>query len=229
VASSNNDLAEAKALLKSVPADVVGQRLRRARLKQGLSIRELAAKAEVSKTSIVRLEQGQPTFASTIVRICQALGLHLAGLADPRQIDEFAVVHRNEDDRWFDMTDFGAGPLGGKDKPLSEAERQKLSKDKIAVALLYLRSRLQGGLILPALLEIYDRSEVRSHPGEEMVYILEGTVRVFVGDQTFDLKTGECLTFWSAEAHAYAPAPGSSVPVRALSIRVDYPAGATRG
>lgn len=224
--SGKNDLAEAKELLQSVPAEVVGQRLRRARLKQGFSIRELAAKAEVSKTSIVRMEQGQPTFASTVVRICQALGLHLAGLADPHQIDEFAVPHRNEDDRWFDMTDFGAGPLGGKDRPLTKAERQKLSKDSVAVALLYLRSRLQGGLILPALLEIYDRSEVRSHPGEEMVYVLEGTARVYVGDQTFDLKEGECLTFWSAEAHAYSPAPDSPAPVRLLSIRVDYPASA---
>lgn len=216
--TGKTDLAEAKELLSHVPLDVVGQRLRRARLKQGLSIRELAAKAEVSKTSIVRLEQGQPTFASTVVRVCKSLGLHLAGLADPRQIDEFAVVHRAEDDRWFDMTEFGAGPLGGADRPLAASERV----GKAAVALLYLRNRLEGGMMLPALLEIYERSETRSHPGEEMVYVLEGTVRVYVGDQVFDLASGECVTFWSAEEHAYEPAPGSAVPVRALSIRVDY-------
>jgi transcriptional regulator with XRE-family HTH domain len=220
--SGKTDLAEAKELLKNIPLDVVGQRLRRARIKQGYSIRELAARAHVSKTSIVRLEQGLPTFASTVVRICQSLGLHLAGLADPRQIDEFAVAHRNEDDRWFDMTEFGAGPLGGKDRPLAPSERQTIAKDNIAVALLYLRNRLEGGLMLPALLEIYDQSEVRSHPGEEMVYVLEGAVRVHIGDQVMDLKQGECVTFWSAEAHSYSPAPGSAIPARALSIRVDY-------
>jgi uncharacterized cupin superfamily protein len=58
-----------------------------------------------------------------------------------------------------------------------------------------------------------------------MVYILDGIVRVHVGDQTYDLKAGECVTFWSAEEHAYSPAPGSQIPARALSIRVDYPRG----
>lgn len=220
--AGKTDLVQAKELLQKISLEVVGQRLRRARMKQGFSIRELAAKAQVSKTSIVRLEQGQPTFASTVVRICQSLGLHLAGLADPRQIDEFAVVHREEDDRWFDMTDFGAGPLGGQDRPLSPSERAGLVNGA-SVALLYLRNRLEGGIMLPALLEIYARSEPRSHPGEEMVYILDGVVRVHVGDQIYDLKAGECMTFWSAEEHAYEPAPGSPVPVRALSIRVDYP------
>lgn len=194
-------------------------------MKQGLSIRELAAKAEVSKTSIVRLEQGHPTFASTVVRVCQSLGLHLAGLADPRQIDEFAVVHRAQDDRWFDMTEFGAGPLGAQDRPLAPNERKEIANGRVAVALLYLKNRLEGGMMLPALLEIYERSEPRSHPGEEMVYVLDGTVRVYVGDQIYDLSTGECITFWSAEEHAYEPSPGSTVPVRALSIRVDYVRG----
>ena len=210
---------EAKKLLESVSANIIGQRLRRARLRQGLSIRDLATKAEVSKTSVVRIEQGEPAHATTVTKICGALGLHLAGLAAPDPDESITALHKSEDDRWFDMTDFGAGPIGDHVTPQDRAQAALNGMD---VGLLFLKNRLKGGMILPALLEIYGESESRSHAGEEMVYVINGELKIKVGPEEHILKSGECITFWSAEEHSYRPADPNQVPVTALSIRIDY-------
>lgn len=200
--------------VRALPPSVLGQRLRRARLRQNRSIRDLAALAGLSKNSIVRLEKGEPGHFGTIVKVCSAMGLHLAGLTNPEEsIGRSIAVHRREDDQWFDMTDFGAGPLG----ELSLEERHQAAK----VPLMMIRARLENGRLLPALLEIYEASEKRSHPGEEMVYVLSGSLLLSVGEQETRLEVGECATFWSAEAHGYAPADGSELPVRILSVRSD--------
>lgn len=210
---------EAKEILATVPANVIGQRLRRARLRQGLSIRDLATKAKVSKTSVVRIEQGEPAHASTVTKVCGALGLHLAGLAAPDPAESITALHKAEDDRWFDMTDFGAGPIGDN---VTRQDREEAAKNGMDVGLLFLKNRLKGGMILPALLEIYGESESRSHAGEEMVYVVEGELSIKVGPEEHILKAGECITFWSAEEHSYRPADPKKVPVTALSVRIDY-------
>lgn len=207
-------------LLRTVSPNVVGARLRRARLRQGLSIRDLAERANVSKNSVVRLEQGGMPQPITIVKLCSAMGIHVASIAKPSAEEgQIVAMHRHEDDRWYDLTDFGAGPLA--DRPLNEIERRERVEQGTRVPLLILKSRLESGNILPTVIELYEESERRSHPGEEMVYVLKGRARVHVGQQSFDLDEGESATFWSDEQHAYAPAPGAELPVRVLSVRID--------
>ena len=186
----------------------------------GLSIRELALAANVSKNSIVRVEQGGMPQSMTVVKLCAAMGVHLDSIAKPRaEESQIVAIHRHDDDRWYDLTDFAAGPLAP--EPLSEAERAKLAKTANVFPLLILKSRLETGRLLPTVIELYRESETRSHAGEEMVYVLKGTAKIKVGDQTFDLEEGESATFWSSEAHSYAPAEGAKLPVRVLSIRAD--------
>jgi len=55
-----------------------------ARALRGMTQRELAAKAEVSPVTIVKVEnEGRSPRAKTLFKIAQALGV------DPREIDEF--------------------------------------------------------------------------------------------------------------------------------------------
>ena len=207
-------------LLKTVPPEVVGNRLRRARTRQGLSIRELAERANVSKNSIVRLESGGMPQAITVVKLCSAMGIHVAAIAKPTPEEgQIVAIHRRDEDRWYDLTDFGAGPLA--DRPLTEAQRRTMVEKGTKVPLLLLKSRLEAGNILPTVIELYQQSERRSHPGEEMVYVLSGRAEISVGSETFTLDEGESATFWSAEEHAYAPAEGAELPVRVLSVRID--------
>jgi transcriptional regulator with XRE-family HTH domain len=211
----------AREILRQVPSSVVGARLKRARQRMGLSIRDLAAAASVSKNSVVRLEQGASGHTLTVLKLASALGIHVASLAKPEADGRATAAHRHEDDRWYDLTDFGAGPLGGLDRPLSDEERREFVEKGTQVPLLILTSRLDTGRLLPTVIEVYHESERRSHAGEEFVFVLQGKANVLVGSEVITLSEGESVTFWSAEEHAYAPAEGSELPVRLLSVRLD--------
>ncbi len=225
VSSIREQEQEAASVMASLAPDVLGDRLRRARTRQGRSIRELADAAGLSKSSIVRLEQGGGTYPLTIVKVCAALGLHVARLrdADADGDDRFAV-HRVEDDRWYDMTDFGSGPLGAVDRPLTSEERAAFAKKGLTtVPLVVLKSRLGDGRLMSNVMEIYGRSEPRAHPGEEFIYVIAGAATISIGDTSVTVAAGESLVFRSAEAHTYAPAEGSSAPARVLMVRLDDP------
>lgn len=208
--------------MESLTPVALGDRLRRARTRQGRSIRDLADAAGLSKSSIVRLEQGGGTYPMTVVKVCAALGLHVARLRDSESAgDDKLAVHRVTDDRWYDLVDFGAGPLGNVDRPLTAEERAHFAAQGVHVPIVVLGSRLRDGQLLSNVVEVYGRSVTREHPGEEFVYVLDGTASITVGETTVTLAPGESLAFRSAEPHTYAPAEGSRLPVRLLMVRFD--------
>lgn len=213
---------EAASVMASLSPAELGDRLRRARVRQGRSIRDLAEAAGLSKSSIVRLEQGGGTYPMTIVKVCAALGLHVARLRDPEGAgNDRIAVHRATDDRWYDLVDFGAGALGGVDRPLSAAERAEFARQGVSVPIVVLGSRLRDGQLMSNIVELYGTSASRAHPGEEFVYVLEGSADITVGDTTVTLGTGDSMAFRSAEPHTYAPAVGSTLPTRVLMVRFD--------
>src|ERR1044072_9486326 len=75
--------SETQELIKNVPGTVLGSRLRGARPRMGISIRDLAGMAHVSKHSIVRIESGGLPHVTTLLKVCGALGIHVASLAKP--------------------------------------------------------------------------------------------------------------------------------------------------
>jgi len=212
--SANSDWTEEARIL-------VGDRLRRTRTQQRLSIRQIADLAQISKTSVVQVESGRTSRRSTYLKVAEAMGLHLDRLLQPGVSAEWPfAVHRKEDDSWFDLANFDHGvlPDEAQDDP---AERKKLANASGVSPLNILASRLEQGRIKPTILELYGPSPARSHAGEEHVFVLAGQAIVTVGSENISLNEGESVTFWSSERHSYAPQPGSALPVRLLSVRVD--------
>lgn len=196
--------------------------MRRIRLQQGQSIRDVAATAGLSKTTVVRLESGRRVRPDTVLNVCHALSIHverLASIGDAPLVR--AVVHRREDDRWVDMADTASGPLLGKARPLTIAERKRAAAGGVSVPLCILQSRLAAGRIHANVIEAHGESVVRKHPGEEFVYVMSGRARITVGAEVFVLAEGEAVTFYSAEPHRYAPADPPPAVVRMLSVRVE--------
>ncbi len=213
---------EAASVMAGLSPAVLGERLRVARMRQGRSIRDLAEAAGLSKSSIVRLEQGGGTYPLTIVKVCAALGLHVARLRESEGAGEDRLaVHRQGDDRWYDLVDFGAGPLGGVDRPLTPEERAQLASQGTAVPIVVLASRLRDGRLLANIMEVYGPSPTRAHPGEEFIYVLEGAVTITIGETPVTISKDESLVFRSVEPHTYAPALGSETPARLLMVRLD--------
>lgn len=207
--------AQIDALVARVGATVIGDRVRRVRTSMGLSIRDVAAQSGLSKTSVVRLEQGGTCRAGTLIRVCDVLGLHVDGLRQSGAGEDVIAIHRAGDDRWYDLGDVAGAPL----PPGNRARAGEAGREAVAVAVDLLRSRLPRGRVLPTILEVRRGSEVRSHPGEEFVYVLSGRLRLTVGATTAVLEEGESVCFLSGEPHAYAPA--GRAPARVLSVRVN--------
>lgn len=194
---------------------LVGDRLRRTRIQQGLSIRHVAQAAEISKTSVVQVEAGRSSRRSTYLKVAAVFGLHIDHLMHPADAEEQPFkVHQNSQDVWFDLANFGEGALP------TDVPRDQLAQDGV-VPLNILASRLEHGRIKPTVIELFHESPVRSHVGEEYVYVLEGKAIVGVGAARIELSAGESVVFWSAEPHFYAPQADSPLPVRVLSVRVD--------
>lgn len=63
-------------------------RLRRVRLTRGIGVRELARRADVSKTTVVRAESGFDTQSRVAVVFAEALGADLLELMAPRSLSD---------------------------------------------------------------------------------------------------------------------------------------------
>ncbi len=200
---------------------IVGARLKRVRIQQNLSIRQLAQGANVSKTTLVQVESGRTSRRNSYLKVAEYLGLHFENLFAPESSGERPYqIHTKPDDRWFDLTSFDEGPLPEEVQDDPE-KRNSLSRANGWSPLNILASRLPHGRIKPTVIEVYGETPARSHNGEEHVYVLEGDAVITVGGFSVSLRTGESITFWSAEPHTYAPLAGSKLPARLLSVRVD--------
>jgi transcriptional regulator with XRE-family HTH domain len=214
-------LARVALLQDAVGPATVGQRLRRLRTQQGTSIRMLAEAAGIAKSSIVRIEQGMPGLPLTVLRICEALGLHVErAIGRPTESSAPVAVHRAADERWYVLEDAAGAPLGSARRPPTAAERARLRADATVLVGRF-DNQLPQGRLFAAQLEVYGWSELRRHVGEECVVVLSGRLLVEVSGETYTLNAGDSITFWSAEPHRYGRARGSKGPARAIVVRAD--------
>jgi transcriptional regulator with XRE-family HTH domain len=166
---------------------ILGARIQRIRLRQGLSVRDLAERAGVNKNTVLRLERGTTPSYATLNRVCAALGVHIAQLTQPSPDEsETIALHGRADE--------GCAPLAADARVLLSA----------------LRCKLPGGRLNAVLLELSGQSEPVTHPGEEFVFCLRGAVQLTVGGREYPLGEGDAATFWSSERHRYAPGPDTS-------------------
>ncbi|WP_394794459.1 helix-turn-helix domain-containing protein [Armatimonas sp.] len=179
----------------------LGARIQRIRQRQNFSVRDLADKAGVNKNTILRLEKGLTPSYSTLNRVCEALGVHVAQLTQPEpDEDQTIALHAR-----------------------AQEGREPLAADE-SVLLSSLRCRLPGGRVNAAIMELYGESESTTHPGEELVFCLRGSAKVAVAGRTYELGEGDAATFWSAERHSYGPADDAAeeqLPVILLMVWVD--------
>lgn len=176
------------------PIATIGRRLREAR-EGRYTVRELAAAAGVSAGSISEIERGRgnPSF-QTLFRVSQALGLQVGDLIGDYETDGSAksatVVRRHR------------------------RKRLQMGEDGLVHELL--TPNLQGDLemlltVVPA--GFSNEDDVFQHVGEECVFVLEGTLEVTVGDESFALETGDAITYDSGMEHWWRNSSGADARV----------------
>lgn len=172
---------------------MLGKRAQRVRLEKKLSIEKLANEATVNKNTVVRFEKGLPTRMDTIYKICSVLGI------SPLQLIEGKLVQGRDYDIQKHQVDSQGHRIPGK---ILRQDRIH-SSETHGMTIGDLNYRLPGGSLSSKVLEINERGELHTHPGEEFLFCLTGTIGVKISDVDAILNKGDAVFFWGTEPHLY--------------------------
>lgn len=156
----------------------IGEKIKRLRLRHGLTQEELALRCDLSKGFISQLERemASPSIA-TLKDILECLGTDLRGFFNERE--EEKIVFRSED--VFVSVDEEAG-----------------------LSIRWLIPNAQKNEMEPILLELQAGASTAvddPHQGEEFGFVLSGAVTLYIGDKAHKLKKGESFCFHPTAPH----------------------------
>jgi transcriptional regulator with XRE-family HTH domain len=152
--------------------DLVRSRLRSLRTTQGLSLDDLAARTHLSASTISRIETGKRTISLDVL-VPLARGLH---------VDLDALLERHDDEDVVirpTASDLGGHTAWMLSRPTGNPVAYKM--------------RITPTSRPP---------EPRVHPGHDWFFVLEGRVRLVLGDREVTVETGEAAEFATMTPHS---------------------------
>ena len=160
---------------------IMGQKIRQLRLDNRLTLEEAAEKAGCTPGFLSQVERNQAVPSITMLyAIAQALGVKVTHFF-PRMTSATKVVRADAREAFrFEGSSIVYSSLSTS------------FPDRKFETLLVQIDPMDGAL--PAY-------EFRSHPGEEFIYVLEGTLRLWAGDAIHDLNPGDSVHFQSTVKH----------------------------
>jgi transcriptional regulator with XRE-family HTH domain len=173
-------LEQAQESVAFAPSDQLGARVLHARLVHGMTLKEVAALAQCSESSVSKIERNlaAPSLAM-LHRLAHALNTNISELTA---------------DKWPNT-----GPA------LKAGERFVHSFGR-GIELETISAAVKGGL-LQANIHIVQpgaKSDGQiEHVGEEVGYVLEGSIILLLGKERHELNTGDAFHFSSHTAHGY--------------------------
>jgi transcriptional regulator with XRE-family HTH domain len=157
---------------------VVRTRLRSLRTTLGLSLDELAARTNLSPSTISRVETGKRTISLDI----------LLALATALQVDVDALLDvRGDDDVVIRPT------------PSSSGTRTTWMLSRPTGSTVAVKMRLEP---------TREAAAQRVHPGHDWFFVTEGRVRLSLGERELTVETGQAAEFATMTPHAVAAVDG---------------------
>jgi len=158
--------------------EVVRTRLRSLRNTLGLSLDELAARTNLSASTISRIETGKRTISlDVLVPLATALQVDLDALLDVRSDDDVVI----------------------RPAPSSAGGRTTWMLSRPTGSTLAVKMRLEPTRKAP---------EPRIHPGHDWFFVMEGRVRLSLGEREIIVETGEAAEFGTMTPHAFSAIDG---------------------
>lgn len=160
---------------------LVRTRLRSLRHTLGLSLDELAARSNLSPSTISRIETGRRTISlDVLLPLASALQVDLDALLDVRSDDDVVI----------------------RPTPNSSGGRTTWMLSRPTGRTIAVKMRLE-----PARRAV----EQRVHPGHDWFFVIEGRVRLSLGERQITVETGEAAEFTTMTPHALAAVDGPAV------------------
>ncbi len=162
---------------------LVGLSVKGARTTAGLTLVELAARSGVSVAMISKIERGQVSASlGTLNALAGAMGVPIINFfADTVEIGEVSLVRAGEG---TSVRRAGSTYSHGY-KQLGRVETGNQTFETFLITL------EEPGSVRP----------IFQHPGIEMMHIVDGSVSYRVGDEVYDLRAGDTLTFEATAPH----------------------------
>jgi transcriptional regulator with XRE-family HTH domain len=164
-----------------VVEDLVRARLRSTRISIGWSLDELAARTNLSASTISRIETGKRTISlDLLVPLCQALQTDINALLDTSDAQTDVVIRPVAATYDHGMTIW----------PLTR------NRDSNGVVALKVRLEPTTGR--------EPSGEPGVHPGHDWFFVLSGVVRLTLGDREILVREGEAAEFSTMTPHRFA-------------------------
>ncbi|MEW5826162.1 MAG: cupin domain-containing protein [Candidatus Bipolaricaulota bacterium] len=178
----------------------LGRRIREARQDRAWTLDELSARSGLSTGFLSEVERGQSSLSIvSLASICGALGVPIEGLLS------------------------SSGPLAAATSRVTRADEQlRIQIGDSPVSYRYLTSQLPGAPIdelLIAELPPDAQQEPQAHKGEELGYVLEGTLTLRAAGDEVSLSAGDSYRVRSSEIHDYRAGPAGAKVLMAVTQR----------
>lgn len=169
----------------------IGPKVKQLRTDSRLSMQAAAAEADVSPATIHKIEQGEmvPTI-TTLLKIANAFDRPISYFVEDDEPDPAAAATTHPNERQQIYTAHRGITLEGISGPYGQF--------KIASTVATVIPGASSG------------TKPMLHPGEELVYMLNGQLEFTVGDETFLLSIGDSLHFLADNPHSWRN-PGDQV------------------
>ncbi|MCE2512448.1 MAG: helix-turn-helix transcriptional regulator [Acidimicrobiia bacterium] len=150
----------------------LGRQVRDRRTRAGLSLKELAAKAELSPSFLSQLERGlaRPRITS-LHRVARTLGTTAQALLSTEETKPYSLVRRNDPRDVDHDIDKAAGTA------------RSLVRDARSLTALEFRG-------VPKSFGRY-----YEHPGEELLLVVQGVIEKDIDGEVIELRAGDCICY----------------------------------
>lgn len=182
----------------------IGRAVRAFRLKQGITVADLAAATGLSLGMLSKIENGNTSPSLTT----------LQALAHALSVPLTAFLREYEERRVAVLTKAGDGV---------ELAREGTRANHQYKLLGHIGANTSGVIVEPYLITLTEESDVFptfQHGGIETIYMLEGAIDYRHGDEIYPLRPGDTL-FFDADA-PHGPETLVDLPARFLSV-ISYP------
>ncbi len=175
----------------------LGKRIRSMRLQKAITLQQLASQANLSKSLLSKIENGKVSSpVSTLFTIARALNTKITYFFDDKDENLPIILVRRNERRQFHRIN---ARFGYTYEALGYKRKEKLMEPFI----LYMDKKSAKNVSF-------------SHPGEEILFILDGTWEFKHGDQTLVLRKGDCIYFDASVPHSGKPI--GMKPVKAFMV-----------
>jgi transcriptional regulator with XRE-family HTH domain len=160
-------------------SESVGRRLKALRSEQGITLAQLGGMVGLSASYLSQIERNkaQPSLA-TLSSVAETLGVELRSFFDhPTPV--WKVVRKGRAEMFTDRN--------------CEVAFELLSSQDVRGKFQPYRVTCRPGMEI----------DTCAHPGEELVFILQGQLEVSVGEEAFTLKEGDSIHYQGSQAHGW--------------------------